>query len=135
MGVGDRLREWFGGEVAAAVEEPPVVRRTQALPSVLTPWRPGGGVHALPKPTTANLRKFAELPYVRRAMNIVKDRVASMEWTVRPKQDTEPGMVSKDLLRILRRSLESPNPSDSLRTVLEQVLEDVLVGGFGAVEI
>ena len=140
MGVGDRLREWFRGDVAAAVEEPPVMRRTQAmpqtgLPSVLTPWRPGNTVNVLPKPTAANLRRFAELPYVRRAMNIVRDRVASMEWSVRAKQDAQPGTVSAEQLKILRRSLESPNPSDSLRTVLEQVLEDVLVGGFGAVEI
>jgi phage portal protein BeeE len=35
----------------------------------------------------------------------------------------------------LRWSLEEPNESDSLRTLLEQVLEDMLVGGFGAVEM
>ena len=135
MGVGDRLREWFRGDVEAAVEEPVVARKTQPLPSVLTPWRPGGVVNALPKPTAANLRRFAELPYVRRAMNIVKDRVASMEWTVRLKQDGNPDAVDAVVLRNLRLSLGSPNPSDSLRTVLEQVLEDTLVGGFGAVEI
>ncbi len=141
MGVGDRLREWFRSDVEAgtaglsgAAVEPPVSRKIQGLPSVLTPWRPNV-VNALPKPTAANLRRFAELPYVRRAMNIVKDRVASMEWAVRLKQDVDPNSSSKDVLSLLRRSLESPNPHDSLRTVLEQVLEDVLVGGFGAVEI
>ena len=116
-------------------KKPGVARKTQPLPSVLTPWRPGGVVNALPKPTAANLRRFAELPYVRRAMNIVKDRVASMEWTVRLKQDGNPDAVDAVVLRNLRLSLGSPNPSDSLRTVLEQVLEDTLVGGFGAVEI
>ncbi len=136
MRVGDRLREWFlGSEVRAVAEEPPVMRKTQGLPSVLTPWRPGAAVNALPKPTAANLRRFAELPYVRRAMNIVKDRVASMEWQVQLRQDVVPTEETTELLRVLRRSLESPNPVDSLRTVLEQVLEDVLVGGFGAAEI
>ena len=35
----------------------------------------------------------------------------------------------------LTRALETPNESDSFRTLIEQVIEDVLVGGFGAVEI
>ncbi len=35
----------------------------------------------------------------------------------------------------LRRALEEPNAGDSFRTLFEQVLEDVLVGGFGAVEM
>ena len=135
MGVGDRLREWFRGDVNAAVEASPVMRKTQGLPSVLTPWRPGNTVNALPKPTAANLRKFAELPYVRRAINIVKDRVASMEWTVSLRADVSPTPENQALLKALKRTLQSPNPVDSLRTVLEQVLEDVLVGGFGAVEI
>ena len=38
-------------------------------------------------------------------------------------------------LRALRWALEEPNASDSFRTLLEQVLEDVLVGGFGAIEM
>jgi len=36
---------------------------------------------------------------------------------------------------ILRRTLEAPNDSDSFRTLVEQVLEDALVGGFGAIEM
>ena len=35
----------------------------------------------------------------------------------------------------LTRALETPNESDSFRTLIEQVIEDVLVGGFGATEI
>ncbi len=139
MGVGDRLREWFLGEtdaeMSAAAVEAPVQRKTQGLPAMLSPWRPGNVVQALPKPTPANLRRFAELPYVRRAINVVKDRVASMEWSVSLKRDVLPTEANQELLVALRRSLDSPNPVDSLRTVLEQVLEDVLVGGFGAAEI
>ncbi|MGC2297840.1 MAG: phage portal protein, partial [Acidobacteriaceae bacterium] len=37
--------------------------------------------------------------------------------------------------KILRRSLEFPNPSDSFRTLVEQAIEDALVGGFGAIEM
>jgi hypothetical protein len=37
----------------------------------------------LPKPTQANLRRFAETPVVRRAINVIKDRIAAMDWQVR----------------------------------------------------
>ncbi len=38
-------------------------------------------------------------------------------------------------MKVLRRCLEEPNASDSFRVLWEQVLEDLLVGGFGAVEM
>src|SRR5215472_983847 len=38
-------------------------------------------------------------------------------------------------MRALRRMLEEPNPSDSFRTLIEQVIEDALTGGFGAIEM
>ena len=37
--------------------------------------------------------------------------------------------------QILTANFEAPNPDDSFRSFVEQVLEDVIVGGFGAVEI
>ncbi|HTV05169.1 MAG TPA: phage portal protein [Acidobacteriaceae bacterium] len=91
----------------------------------------------MPKPTPANLRKFAETPLVRRAINIIKDRIASMDWQVRLKRDYTHDKVgyAARKLAILRRTLEGPNDSDSFRTLIEQVLEDALVGGFGAIEM
>jgi HK97 family phage portal protein len=38
-------------------------------------------------------------------------------------------------LRALRRALEEPNPTDGFRTLIEQVIEDALTGGFGAIEM
>ncbi|HEX4037894.1 MAG TPA: phage portal protein [Acidobacteriaceae bacterium] len=114
---------------------PAAPRRTVALPSVLAPYSFPG--KALPKPTPANLRRFAETPVVRRAINLIKDRVASMDWQVRLKrdQDAESVAFAAKRARTLRRSLEFPNPSDSFRTLLEQTIEDALVGGFGAIEM
>ncbi|HEX4065136.1 MAG TPA: phage portal protein [Acidobacteriaceae bacterium] len=110
-------------------------RKTVALPSVLAPYSFPG--KALPKPTPVNLRRFAETPVVRRAINLIKDRVASMDWQVRLKRDHDPDKVAFAAKRatILRRSLEFPNPSDSFRTLIEQAIEDALVGGFGAIEM
>jgi HK97 family phage portal protein len=113
-------------------------RKTAPLPSILTPYNQArNGQHATPKPTPANLRKFAETPIARRAINVVKDKIASMDWSVRVRRGYSAAEVPDASQRIgaLRRALEEPNAADSFRTVIEQVLEDLLVGGFGAVEM
>jgi len=110
-------------------------RKTLALPAILTPC--AFPSRAVPKPTPANLRRFAETPVVRRAINLIKDRVSAMDWQVRLKRDHDPGKVAfaAKRQRILRRALEFPNASDSFRTLIEQAIEDALVGGFGAIEM
>jgi phage portal protein BeeE len=110
-------------------------RKSAMLPSLLQPSLYPGRV--LPKVTPANLRRFAETPVARRAINVIKDRVASLDWQVRLKRDVPTGSVADAdaKLRALRLALEQPNGSDSFRTLLEQVLEDALVGGFGAIEM
>jgi hypothetical protein len=113
-------------------------RRTVPLPSILTPGAPTlvrAGV--MPKPSPANLRRFAEMPVARKAINTIKDRVAGMQWRIQPRH----GRVLGDLpaaaerIAILTQNFEQPNPEDSFRSFIEQVLEDVLVGGFGAIEL
>jgi phage portal protein BeeE len=122
-------------EMRGERKEETAQRRTVALPLVLSPY--AFPSRALPKPTPANLRKFAETPVVRRAINLIKDRVAAMDWQVRLKRDHSPETVAFAAKRakVLRQSLESPNASDSFRTLIEQAIEDALVGGFGAIEM
>lgn len=114
-------------------------RKTSTLPSIFAPYQGAGRMsqNVLPKPTPANLRKFAETPVVRRAINIVKDRIASMDWQVRIRRGYSAQAVedAANRMNILRRCLEEPNTCDSFRVLWEQVLEDLLVGGFGAVEM
>ncbi len=112
-------------------------RRTLALPSILSPV---AGGRLLPKPTPVNLRRFAETPLVRRAINVIKDRVASMDWQVRAATGGEGGAPGerKEIearQRALRLVLQEPNPSDSFRTLVEQAIEDALTGGYGAIEM
>jgi len=52
-------------------------RKTLALPAILSPVQFPGRL--LPKPTPANLRRFAEIPVVRRAINVIKDRIAARD--------------------------------------------------------
>ena len=121
-----------GGEIAAAAE---AERKTLALPAILSPVQFPG--RHLPKPTPVNLRRFAETPVVRRAINVIKDRIAAMDWQVRVRRGFEAGDVGfvARKLRALRRTLEEPNPTDSFRTLMEQAIEDALTGGFGAIEM
>src|SRR6201991_1074876 len=124
---------------AVAKDEAMGRRKTAMLPSILGPHNPYGrpGQQALPKPTAANLRKFSETPVARRAINIVKDKISSMDWQVRVRRGYSNVTVedADARMKVLRECLEEPNASDSFRVLWEQVLEDLLVGGFGAVEM
>ncbi len=141
MGVGAAVKEMWdrvtGVQAEQATES---ARKTVAAPlagSIFAPARGGAGVNTLPKPTAANLRRFAETPAARRAINCIKDKIACMEWRLEAKPDAgdENAETRAERARALRRAFEAPNESDSFRTFIEQVIEDVLVGGFGAAEI
>ena len=124
----------FAGGPRIAVEAE-TERRTLPLPAILSPVQ--FPQKLLPKPTPVNLRRFGETPVVRRAINVIKDRIASMDWQVRLRRDfaSSECLDCGARLQALRRTLEEPNASDSFRTLIEQVIEDALTGGFGAVEM
>ena len=131
----DRLT---GVNAAAGTTAGAGARKTALLPSILSPLRLGAGNQpALAKPSPANLRRFAETPVARRAINLVKDRIVSMDWQVRVRRGYIASKVPDASFRLnaIRHCLEEPNASDSFRTLFEQVIEDVLVGGFGAIEM
>jgi HK97 family phage portal protein len=120
--------------VSAAADQ----RRTVALPSILNHYGARQGMNsALPKPTPANLRKFAETPVARKAINTIKDRVAGMRWRIQPRKGRSFDELPQgaERARILSDVLEAPNGDDSFRSFAEQVLEDLIVGGFGAAEL
>src|ERR1051326_1714951 len=134
MNILETIRGFFGrtqGPVSANANQK---RRTRALPLYIgsAPTRDG-----IPKPTPANLRRFAETPVARKAINTVKDRIAGMRWRVQPKNGRALAELPDGAARIraLTDNFDSPNSDDSFRSLCEQVLEDVIVGGFGAIEI
>jgi HK97 family phage portal protein len=141
VGIADKVRELWGGRgeeevvLAGAAEAAQAQRKSMALPALLQPY--SGAQRTLPKVTPANLRRFAETPVARRAINVIKDRIACLDWQVRLKRHVRPEEVPDvaEKLRALRMALEEPNATDSLRSLLEQVLEDTLVGGYGAIEM
>lgn len=105
-------------------------RKTIVLPAAA----PASRRQPLPKPTPANLRRFSETPVARKAINTIKDRIAGMKWRVQAK----PGTARRDAeqrIRVLAANLQAPNPEDSFRSLVEQVIEDLLVSGDGAIEV
>jgi HK97 family phage portal protein len=122
------------GEPAGAVNAQSG-RATLALPALSGPVHYPG--RHLPKATPASLRRFAETPLVRRAINVIKDRIAAMDWQVRVRRGVHAQEVDAlgERLCALRCMLEEPNDADSFRTLIEQVIEDALTGGFGALEM
>jgi HK97 family phage portal protein len=132
---GSLLHGGRAGRESAIAAEAETERRTLAMPTIMGPVHFGGRL--LPKPTPVNLRRFAETPVVRRAINVIKDRIASMDWQIRVRRGVTPDDVDEvnRKLSALRRTLEEPNPVDSFRTLIEQVIEDALTGGFGAAEM
>ncbi len=120
-----------GGGNAALVAP----RKTVALPSILGPYQ--SPANLLPKPTPVNLRRFAETPLARRAINVIKDRIVGLDWQVRLKRGYSAANVTDAEARgsVLRQTLEGPNSGDSFRTLIEPVIEDALVGGYGAIEM
>ena len=137
MKVREQLRELWrqATGITAVTADRDAQRKTLARPAILSPVHFPG--QSLPKPTPANLRRFAETPIVRRSINVIKDRIAAMDWQVRLRRGfTQEGNAELDQRMLaLRRTLEEPNEVDSFRTLIEQVIEDALTGGFGSIEM
>jgi len=124
-GTGSNLAPFFSSRVG------------MALPPGTRAGAPVSPHSVVPKATPANLRRFAETPVARRAINTIKDRIAGMRWRIQARRGRSLESIPGGALRAqsLTESFETPNPDDSFRSMLEQVLEDVIVGGYGAIEI
>lgn len=88
------------------------------------------------KNTPYNLRRFAETPIPRRAINLIKNSIImSLRWEIRPVtevNDLTPEIEKR--IRIATEVLTHPNRQDSFRSFWEQVIEDIIMGGYGAIE-
>jgi hypothetical protein len=122
-----------GMRVLAGKDASAVQRKTSALPSILQTF--GTRAELLPKKTPEALRRFAETPIARKAINTIKDRVAGMSWRIQPRRGREMDAEMQQRIQVLTETLEGPNPDDSFRSLAEQVLEDIIVGGYGAMEL
>ncbi len=104
--------------------------------TIVLPGAPRGVMRqALPKPTPAALRRFSETPVARKAINTIKDRIVGMQWRVQRKGGSPMEGSGDARIGLLTANLDAPNSDDSFRSLTEQVIEDVLIGGWGAMEV
>jgi hypothetical protein len=85
------------------------------------------------KPTPRNLRYFSRTPMARRAINAIKSPIAMLEWEIAPLPGIDLNPELERQIEVATTCFASPNNDDSFRTLLEQVVEDYLVGA-GAIE-
>jgi hypothetical protein len=100
-----------------------------------------GARHALtqtlPKATPYNLRRFSEYPPARRAINAITNPLVELAWQIRkiPDPKAAPSLEERLQIALATQCLTTPNDDDSWRTFAEAVLEDIVVGGYGAIEV
>lgn len=134
-----RVRDWAGLQVAKAIWAGRLRKAPERLTEAYARLMSLGGVRytkdrPLVKPTPANLRKFSKTVYARRAINRIKNTIAALKWEVGPCAEvTKSGELQRQI-DITRNCLENPNRDDSFRTMIEQVVEDYLISGAGAIE-
>lgn len=113
-------------------------RRTWAYPYIPE------SLHRLNQPilknTPYNLRRFSETPIPRRAINLIKNSILSLEWKIEPtpesleENNNEPTAEQMARIKWATFCMKNPNGSDSYNTFSEAVLEDIIIGGYGTIE-
>lgn len=86
------------------------------------------------KKTPTNLRQLSESPIPRRAINVIKNGITKLNWSVAAIDENETEKY-KEICKIIERTLLKPNAADSFRSWLEQTIEDMLVCSAGSSEI
>ncbi len=85
------------------------------------------------RPTPRNLRYFARTVYARRAINAIKNPVAMADWEVGPIDGVELNKELERQIEVVTTCLKHPNADDNFRSLIEQIVEDILCGA-GAIE-
>lgn len=134
-----RLTDWAGLQVARAIWAGRLRKAPQRETNAYARLMSLGGARfmkdrPLVKATPSNLRMFSRTVYARRAINRVKTTIAALEWEIGPRKGATDSPELRRQAEVVKNCLENPNTDDSFRTLIEQVVEDYLVGGAGAIE-
>jgi Phage portal protein len=108
-------------------------RDTTKYPSLTQIGRINNTSGLVYKPSPRNLRFFSRTPHARRAINAIKNPIKMMEWEIVPIKDID---WNSELIRqadIVYNCFANPNEADDFQSLLEQLLEDRLIGA-GAIE-
>ncbi|WP_274362745.1 phage portal protein [Paenibacillus thermotolerans] len=127
------LRSWFIEWLEAGRMKNEPDRQTEAYPFPFY-WFGGKTNQPVMKRTPANLRLLSESPIPRRAINVIKDGISRLDWSVAAIDENDQEKYA-EACKLITRTLRKPNQTDSFRLWLEQIVEDMLVASAGAAEI
>ncbi len=128
------LRQWFIGWLEAGRKKNEPDRQTDAYPYQYGYGGRRGNNQPTMKKTPANLRLLSESPIPRRAINVIKNGITKLNWSVAAIDESETEKY-KEICKIIENSLLKPNPADTFRSWVEQIIEDMLVCSAGSSEI
>ncbi|WP_078499201.1 phage portal protein [Paenibacillus selenitireducens] len=129
MGVRQWVINWL--EAGRSKNEP--VRQTESYPYPFGVIGSIGNNQPIPKKTETNLRSLSESPIPRRAINVIKDGITKLNWSVTTIDENDAEKY-QELCKIIERALLKPNQADSFRSWVEQIIEDMLVCSAGSSE-
>ncbi|MHA6530194.1 phage portal protein [Paenibacillus sp. BAC0078] len=130
MGLRQRIINWL----AAGRTKNEPERQTEAYSQSWGWFGQRGNKQPVRKRTPANLRALSESPIPRRAINVIKDGITKLNWSVAAIDENETEKY-REICKIIERSLLKPNPADTFRSWLEQIVEDMLVCSAGSSEV
>jgi HK97 family phage portal protein len=128
------LRQWVINVLEAGRTKSEPDRTTDVYPfpfGFLNGW---GTNQPTMKRTQANMRLLSESPIPRRAINVIKDGIAKLEWSVSA-IDEKDQEKHQDMSSVISNVLRRPNQTDSFRLWIEQIVEDMLVCSAGSTEL
>jgi len=134
-----RLADWSGDRLAQALWAGRLRKSPQRATTAYAKLMSIGSTRYMKdrpiiKPTPSNLRQFSRTVYARRAINRIKGAIAGLDWEIGAKADVKENGEIRRQGQIATQCFERPNNDDSFRTLIEQAVEDYLVGGAGAIE-
>ena len=111
-------------------------RDTNIYPRIMQLGLQTGGDkrRALLKPTPPNLRYFSRTPYVRRAINSIKNPIKQLEWEIVPIRGVKLNKALEKQIEVVSYCLHRPNYDDNFHSLIEKVIEDYCVFGAGVLE-
>lgn len=111
--------------------EPP--RDTTPWPNLFQVGRTNNMTGLVFKSTPRNLRYFSRTPYARRAINTIKNPIKMLDWEICPLDGIEMNSELERQIAVATNCFSRPNSNDDFQSLLEQLLEDYLIGA-GAIE-
>jgi HK97 family phage portal protein len=125
------VRQWMINWLEAGRTKNEPDRQTDMYPYL---WNGRNNNQPVIKRTPTNLRTLSESPIPRRAINVIKDGIAKLDWSVTAINDNDQEQY-QEISNIVSNVLRKPNQTDSFRLWLEQIVEDMLVASAGSSEI